>query len=707
MAGGDEMGAWFGVVFRMSLTASLVIAAVFLIRILLIRAPRRYSYLLWLIVLFRLLCPAAVETRIGLIPNMEKRIGENQAEERQVTENQSRYRGMTPADMGISEELSEDRGAATNIDGTAVKPDMPVVSGDDEWEARSKSEEAADAVDAPEKVGFWLGTWGISEAAGNIIGGCWLCGCLILLGWGIWGYLRLLYRLRGNEKSSFSMEDSIHAAGKKIRFSVWKRRCRYIRVTEDAGTRVPFTLGVVRPVICLPEKLLPFQREMVLAHEAVHISRQDNFVKLIAYAARCIHWFNPLVWIAFRYFEEDMEVSCDEAVLRCLGYGRRRDYAKTLLALSTSKTGSAGFYPVSFGRKNTKARIRNVLSVKKANWRAAFASAVLVAAAAVLLLADHKPDSESVNTDGKRGNMAEGALAGEEPGNAAQAIFAQQEMISREIEQARRIEEERQRESYEAMIRWNEDLVHQQEAIRELEERIENERRQLEEMAAAAPDQDDAAAPDQNDAAAAYLLAAAQRIQGGTVDEGEIRLQDSESFLQYANETDGAVTEINADTACALLCNPITGLDESGSMIIYAFPIAETTICSSDYGCRLHPVQKSMFFHSGMDFAAQKGTPVLAAADGCVYRTGMDSENGNYVILIHQNGECTYYAHCDSVSVEAGDVVACGQQIAVVGNTGKSTGAHLHFAVSRQGAFIRPRLLESRADGPEGSETAD
>lgn len=681
------MGVWFGAIFRMSLTASLVIAAVFLIRVLLIRAPRRYSYLLWLVVLIRLLCPAVMETRFGLIPDMEEVLGENLAEARKNTKEQDRYMGMTPDDIGVSGEQLEDGGLLINVQGTVVEADMSTVSGYDEWKARTQSEEAAETADVPDGAGFRLGTWRISEAAGNIIGWVWLCGCLIFLGCGIWSYLRLLYRLRGNKKSSFNMEDSRHAAGTKFCFSAWKRRCSYIRVTEDSGTGVPFTLGMIRPVICLPERMLPFQKEMVLVHEAVHIGRHDNFIKLLAYIARCIHWFNPFVWIAFRYFEEDMEVSCDEEVLRRLGYGRRREYAKTLLALSACRTGDAGFYPVSFGRKNTKSRIRNVLSVKQAKWWVALGSAVLVAAAAVLLLADHKPDSEYADINGKSGSMAEATLDGGGPGNAVQAL-AQQEMISRV--QVLRIQEERQRESEEAMIRWNEDLVHQQEAVREMEERIENEKRQLEEMMTVS-----------------YLPEVAQRIQRGMITEGELRLQDSDSFLQYENETDQAITEINADAACALLCNPFTGIEESGDTILYAFPVEGTVIFSSAYGMRVHPVDKKAVFHSGVDFAAEKGTPVLAAADGCVYRIGMDSENGNYVVLIHKNGECTYYTHCETVNVEIGDVVACGQQIAAVGNTGKSTGAHLHFAVSRQGAFIQPVFSESGVRDPEESVTAD
>lgn len=213
------MGAWFEVIFRMSLTASFVIAAVFLIRVLLIRVPRRYSYLLWLVVIIRLLCPAVMETRFGLIPDMEEVLGGNLAEERENTKEQDRYMGMTPDDIGVSGEQLEDGGLLINVQGTVVEADMSALSGYDEWKARAQSEEDAETADVPDGAGFRLGTWRISEAAGNIIGWVWLCGCLIFGGCGIWSYLRLLYRLRGNKKSSFNMEDSRHAAGTKFRFS--------------------------------------------------------------------------------------------------------------------------------------------------------------------------------------------------------------------------------------------------------------------------------------------------------------------------------------------------------------------------------------------------------------------------------------------------------------------------------------------------------
>lgn len=105
-----------------------------------------------------------------------------------------------------------------------------------------------------------------------------------------------------------------------------------------------------------------------------------------------------------------------------------------------------------------------------------------------------------------------------------------------------------------------------------------------------------------------------------------------------------------------------------------------------------HPVSGEEIFHSGIDFAARKGTTILAAADGTVRETDFDKSVGKYVILQHINGEMTYYTCCEEVLVKQGDEVKAGSRIATVGNSGASTGAHLHFALSRNGEYIKPVL---------------
>jgi len=111
-------------------------------------------------------------------------------------------------------------------------------------------------------------------------------------------------------------------------------------------------------------------------------------------------------------------------------------------------------------------------------------------------------------------------------------------------------------------------------------------------------------------------------------------------------------------------------------------PISAERVNDS-YGMRQHPVLKTRKMHNGMDFKAERGTPVYATADGVVeysgYRKG--SGFGNLVVLQHNLGFKTYYAHLQKVLVESGTFVHKGQQIALSGNSGRSTGAHLHYEV--------------------------
>ena len=125
--------------------------------------------------------------------------------------------------------------------------------------------------------------------------------------------------------------------------------------------------------------------------------------------------------------------------------------------------------------------------------------------------------------------------------------------------------------------------------------------------------------------------------------------------------------------------------------IQYSNPCPSYTRISDTFGVRTNPVTGEQRAHNGIDFAAEKGTDVLAAADGSVYRTGFDSDNGNYVILYHvMSGEYTYYTHCQEILVTEENSVTAGQKIATVGNTGRSTGPHLHFALSRDGEYVEP-----------------
>lgn len=124
--------------------------------------------------------------------------------------------------------------------------------------------------------------------------------------------------------------------------------------------------------------------------------------------------------------------------------------------------------------------------------------------------------------------------------------------------------------------------------------------------------------------------------------------------------------------------------------IIFGKPCNYSRIADT-YASRVHPVTQEVMWHEGIDYVAETGSDVYAAAAGIVYETGYSAKYGNYVVLLHINGEMTYYCHCQKILVEKDDQVERGSTIATVGSTGMSTGAHLHFAISSHGEFVDPQ----------------
>jgi beta-lactamase regulating signal transducer with metallopeptidase domain len=131
-------------------------------------------------------------------------------------------------------------------------------------------------------------------------------------------------------------------------------------IFEAKNIRTPFVLGIIRPRIYLPAGLTKEEQDYIILHEQTHINRKDHIVKMLAYLILSIHWFNPLVWIAFRLMSIDMELSCDERVLRKMDKDIKKTYANSLLSLNTKKHILNGS-PLAFGEGNVKTRIKNVL----------------------------------------------------------------------------------------------------------------------------------------------------------------------------------------------------------------------------------------------------------------------------------------------------------------------------------------------------------
>ena len=161
------------------------------------------------------------------------------------------------------------------------------------------------------------------------------------------------------------------------------RRAR-VRISDEIPS--PLTYGLLRPVILLPASLNRSGAqglECVLEHELTHIRRMDELWKLLLAAALCAHWFNPLAWAMYLLANRDIELACDEAVLRRLGEGTRREYARTLIDLAARQSGLPSPLFSGFSRQTIEERIRAIMKMKKRTMIAALAAVLLVAFSAL------------------------------------------------------------------------------------------------------------------------------------------------------------------------------------------------------------------------------------------------------------------------------------------------------------------------------------
>lgn len=322
----------FIMVLNMGIIASYCIVAVILIRFLLRRQPKIFSYLLWSVVLFRLLCPVSVSSPYSLL---------------RIDTNLFSRENITVWSETETRELQESFGG-----GAMERVQTPADA------AEGGAKEAADPV-AADKDPLKTGQIGFLFQAGMWI---WLAGMFLSVLCGI----RAAARFRSFLKKAVPLPTD--GSGKT-----------YESVYEIEGIPTPFVSGVVKPRIYLPAGLGERERGYVLEHERVHIARKDPLVKFIAWAARCVHWFNPLVWLAFAMMENDMEMSCDEAVLGRLGTQVRQEYSLALLSLSCEKTGTGGS-PLAFGEGKVKNRILNILTYQKKALLSVLAVVILLAA---------------------------------------------------------------------------------------------------------------------------------------------------------------------------------------------------------------------------------------------------------------------------------------------------------------------------------------
>jgi beta-lactamase regulating signal transducer with metallopeptidase domain len=148
-------------------------------------------------------------------------------------------------------------------------------------------------------------------------------------------------------------------------------------IFEAENLKTPLVMGLFRPKIYIPTGLTDEERRFILLHERTHIRRHDHAVKMFAFLLLCIHWFNPLAWVAFLLMCADMEMSCDERVMKELGSEIKHHYSLTLVRMSASRR-IFNYSPLAFSEGGMKERVKNVLNFKKSSRRIVLAAVILV-----------------------------------------------------------------------------------------------------------------------------------------------------------------------------------------------------------------------------------------------------------------------------------------------------------------------------------------
>ncbi len=342
---------------QMSLSGSIIILVIVGLRALLLnKLPKKMFLVLWWIALLRLLLPVLLPSSFSiysLFPQLAVSVEEigNQPQ-------------VLPADFDEQGKVSAFDPAQ---DETVL---LEGAEGMNQWEDVSMQNIIRQEADSAKAAGAVMGGSEETKIRYSRWQILWLAGLIFAAMFFLTAYIKGYKEFR----ISFPIEDE--------RVRNWQRMHRIrrrvsIRRSECVST--PLTYGMIRPVILLPKNVEWDDGQLlyVLEHEFVHIRRFDMATKLILAAVLCIHWFNPLVWIMYSLFNRDLEISCDEEVIRHFGEEKKSGYARTLISMEEKKAGLIPLYN-GFSKNAIEERIRAVMKIRKTSAIALMAAVILV-----------------------------------------------------------------------------------------------------------------------------------------------------------------------------------------------------------------------------------------------------------------------------------------------------------------------------------------
>ena len=294
--------------FTMTAAATVAALAVMLLRLLLKRVPRSILCVLWLVVLFRMVCPISFEAPVSLVPD-------------QITSGQVTQQVLpAPAEPATTVTLTPEP--------EPVTPTAPVQT------------------TQPDPYDILFVVWAVGAGAMAL--------------WAVISYARLRRRVA----DAVLLQDNIY---------------------ETDRVDTPFVCGFINPHIYLPAGMDPTHVPHVVRHEQAHIRRLDHLMKPLFWLGLCLHWFNPVLWLAYILFCRDLETACDQRVVRDLDRQGTADYAAALLCLGRDRSLPQAV-PLAFGEENAKGRVKGVLHYKKPAFWVVIVAVVLCVGAGFLLL---------------------------------------------------------------------------------------------------------------------------------------------------------------------------------------------------------------------------------------------------------------------------------------------------------------------------------
>ena len=520
----------------------------------------------------------------------------------------------------------------------------------------------------------------------HILAAVWLAGMLVLALRGIAGY----WRLRRSVALACKAPDGCYGG---------------------ACVAAPFTLGILHPRIYLPDSLQGATRQAVLLHEQTHICRGDPLTKPLFYAAVCLHWFNPLAWLAFRGFERDMEAACDEAAVQGRPLPERNAYCETLLQFAVQGQRVPG--SLTFGQGSVKGRIVHLLHYRRLG---AGALAVCIAVvglcfAACMVRPELSAQPETTTAAPESPATAETAQPAEAPAPAVQPSALP--TLSDAANSPRFLCPVDYK--YISRFRSDEDGHRGDDLCADEGTEI---RAAADGVVLAAQEHyswgnfveiDHGTDADGLRWGTLYAhMKSCAVVPGQTVTAGQVigyvgstgyttgnachfemhvngTLVEPRYFTAYRGSDAAELTQEKADEILAeavrnASSDQVTAADGAAALSgveLFTLPVAPPPQVSGYDPENGHP---------GIDFAAEEGAEVYAVADGIVTTADYDAEKGNYVVLDHGGGLETEYQHLKSSLVSAGQSVVQSQVLGYVGSTGNSTGPHLHFEARQDGA---------------------